>query len=200
VNIDPRHHKISINDFDRHIKSLILAYPLIFRERLDVMRHMFISQNGGGFSWNDEGKLVDGTAFSPENEESHLEAFFEDIDYREENSSSNLSSMFVSREIFFQLERAKRQFILDNIDIIAVSSPPNFDIGISADRLQASYSSSGWNCMNIPENTDPHYRRAALEVIGRVLGTMKDHQDNPMYDEISDYLRYQAEKPAYRVT
>ena len=188
---------IAMNEFDKHVRTLLLMGPIIFSERLDVMVHMFLSQGGGGFKWNEDGILLSNTDISPEAELLYREKFFEDIDEMERlttQRASRTSSLFECGENYYTLERAKRNFNLVNIDLIATTSPPTLNLNMKADRLIDSYCRDGWNCLNIPDNANIHYRKAALEMIARVMVTLNDHRDTEMYSEITDVLKAQAEQ------
>jgi hypothetical protein len=189
---------IELNEFNKHVRTIILAYPLIYSDRMEVMRNMFMSQTGSGYSWNSEGIIADSTDLSSAAEAKYREQFFSDIDELVEltGKSPPTSRFFEGTDVYYKLIRAERQFKLVNIDAISSASPPGFDIGISAERVMDSYNRDQWNCLNIPENANPHYRKAALEVIARVIGTLNEHRDTTMYAEIVEVLKEQAQEPS----
>lgn len=187
--------KSDLSDFDLHVRTLLLAYPVIFTTRLDVMRHMYMSQCGGGFEWSRSGKLLDDTELGPDAELQYERGFYEDVDLFAERNTKSFSKVFNGADVYYKLSRAERQFRLLNIDAIAYASPPNFDIGISPQAVLDRFNPNKWNCLNIPDHADPAYRKAGLEVIARVLGTLKEHRDTKAYKLISEALQDQAREP-----
>lgn len=156
-----------MTELDDHIRRAMLRHPLIFDSRWAVLRHLYLV-NGNGYEW-ENGRLVDVfDHLSPyPGDKACRAAYFDDLDRLESQFASFPPVPEIDRTD--RLRRAKRQFVLDHLDDIALAD----DLG--HERLSATdvahLSPQYAHAYNVPEDAEESYREGAVYVLRQVAYT-----------------------------
>lgn len=115
-------HKPNLNKVDRHIKLVMLNYPMLYPSRFSVLRHLFLC-NGNGYFWNENGciecidadrTLIEQMDYS--DLEEREQQLHEDI-HRDKDSA--LGSLWSQRYVELKRLRSDRALIERDIDMYA---------------------------------------------------------------------------------
>lgn len=141
-----------LSKLDALIRRSILRHPLIFTTRWDVLHYLYLTI-GNGFEWS-YGELVE--AFADDNTDEQARAeFFRDIDRSDGEFGVD------------PLARARRQFILDNLDLLVHEQRIDSGRRIGPDDLphiSLDYS----HAFNVPDDAEPSFKAGAVEVLGEL--------------------------------
>ena len=111
-----------MNKLNTLVRMTLLRYPTLFATRWDVLQNLYLGY-GHGYEWAG-GELTN--IFEEDDEEKARARFFRDIDDDEVEHAKEvdrgvidcLVDLYEDRKVNFGLRRKRRQFQLDNIDLI----------------------------------------------------------------------------------
>tara|TARA_Y100000815_G_scaffold12587_1_gene11166 strand:+ start:51 stop:1016 length:966 start_codon:yes stop_codon:yes gene_type:complete len=180
-----------MNELDQTIRKMMLSYPLIFPTRAAVLQQLFCC-NGNGLEW-EGGRLTGRGAMSADfDEEKAKSEFFSDIDKRQRDLKDIVGDedYRATRDATQRIDRARRQFQLDNLDDLVISTDgEGFSDGHA---LLRGYYKPGWCGMNIPDDAENSFRDGAIEALSEALVKMRGAglDGHPVVQEIeSEYQR-----------
>jgi len=142
---------------DRLVRESILRWPSLFGTRWDVLRHLYLVI-GNGYEWH-AGVLravCDDGEFS---EERCRSRFFRDLDG------------FVAKfgpDDHDILRRARRQFVLDHLDLLV--NEPRIDSGARIGAEDVALISLDYSAaFNVPGDAEESFLDGAVEVLGELV-------------------------------
>lgn len=146
-----------LSKLDTLIRRSILRHPLIFTTRWDVLFHLYLTI-GGGYEWVD-GELVE--VFSDDTTDEQARAtFFRDLD--ELHETVGQWDGFDDR-----IARARRQFILDNIDLLVHERRVDSGKRVGLDDLpQVSLTYS--HAFHVPDDAEASFKAGASEALSEL--------------------------------
>lgn len=140
-----------LSKLDTLVRRSILRYPLIFPTRWHVLRHLYLVY-GNGYEWSG-GELV--AVFDEEKDEAQCVAdFFTDLDALQEQFTG----------LDDALRRRRRQFILDNLDLLVHEKRHDSGIRFGWEDVAAvslNYSAA----FHVPDDAEESFRAGAVEVL-----------------------------------
>lgn len=152
-----------LSKLDALVRSLLLRYPSLFGTRWDVLSHLYLVI-GNGYEWSN-GELVE--VFRDERTDEQAAAeFFSDIDKFRTTFAASWDAVDERRDT---LKRRRRQFQLDNLDLI-VHEPRNDAPGsFNAAKILVYTSLDYSHVFRVPDDAEPSFRDGAVEVLSEVI-------------------------------
>lgn len=129
---------MQLNKVDAEIKQCLLRYPLIFKSRMDVLEHFFMTI-GNDYAWDRNGCLVS----SPR--EPVQEMCFADLErrrlvleelQREGNRREGMEAFYASQAAQLKRQFAVRHLIADEIDLYAAEHVMGENMSYSTERMR----------------------------------------------------------------
>jgi hypothetical protein len=170
---------MGMNKLDTLIRITLLRYPTLYATRWDVLSNLYLSF-GGGYQWSG-GELQN--IFDGEDETAARAGFFRDIEDDEAEHAKDVArgvpdclvDLFHNRELNFGLRRKRRQFQLDNIDLITredrlyLSGPRSNPHGLVR-TISRAYSP----IFLVPADAEESFSEGAREVFQIVIPMLYD--------------------------
>jgi hypothetical protein len=143
---------------------------MLFQTRWDALMQIYVTI-GNGYDWH-EGQIVSICGGEDRSEAD----FFRDLDECEARTSESLDTAFGDqmREFFERrvlqnkIARARRQFQLDNLDLLVFESPRSIGRFISMGSMR-SFAKQYSLVMTIPDDAEKSFKDGALEVIDHIV-------------------------------
>ncbi len=139
-------------DLDHAIRLALLSQPSLFETRIDVLFAMYI-EHASGYIW-EKGGLVN-IARSKRSDRVMQKEFFKGV----ESGTA---------------EYARRQFQLDNLDLLAMETCFTPERRIHVARLVGSFTEESVPAFNVPEDAEDSFRLGAIEAMGYCVRALNE--------------------------
>lgn len=154
-----------MTELDTLVRRMLLAYPMLFATRWDVLRHLYLVI-GNGYHWAD-GRLVSASD-RDETEEALRGAFFRDLDEFDQEMCYRSARPDAAAEQ--ALRRARRAFQLDHLDEIVHEGQHDAFPGALRGALTAGLASPAYSlAFTVPDGAEESFRRGAEEALRGLL-------------------------------
>lgn len=150
----------SMTELDSLVRQSILRHPSLFTTRWQVLEHLYLVI-GNGYEWSN-GRLV--SVFDDEKSEDECVAeFFRDID--------EFQSQFpdMPGHDTHTLRRRRRQFVLDNLDLLTHERRIDSGIRFDAERVISTTPPEYSHAFHVPHDVEPSFRAGAIETLGELI-------------------------------